>query len=296
MHKSIFSYRGSRYFWVALILSVASIVAYLWHQPPDPPNGGTWLGYTLGTIGALLILWLMLLGIRKRSYASNMGTVQGWTSAHVYLGSAVLIIGTLHCAWQFGWNVHTLAYVLMVVVIVSGFYGIYTYIRYPRLLAEQRAGMTREQLFKQVQDLDEQCIRIAEGVDGETRALVQSAAERTLVGGSWWQQLTGRDSSKVSLPLTLGGSGGGAMQRNTDQKTVIQAVAKRMAEGKGGAEVSELQGLLNALATKQALLRRIRGDIRIHGFLQIWLYVHVPLSFALLAALIAHIFSVFIYW
>lgn len=296
MHKSIFSYRGGRYFWVALVLSVASIAAYLWHQPPDPPNGGTWLGYTLGTIGALLIVWLMLLGIRKRSYSSNLSSVHGWTSAHVYLGSALLIVGTLHGAWQFGWNVHTLAYVLMVVVVLSGFYGIYTYIHYPRLVAEQRAGMTREQLFKQVEDLDQQSIRIAERVDTETRALVQSAAERTMVGGGCWQQLSGRDGSKVSLPLTLGGSGGESTQRNTDQRTVIDALAKRMAEGKGGAEVAELQGLLNALATKQALLRRIRGDIRMHALLQIWLYIHVPLSFALLSALIAHIVSVFIYW
>ena len=30
--------------------------------------------------------------------------------------------------------------------------------------------------------------------------------------------------------------------------------------------------------------------------LEIWLYVHVPLTFALIAALSAHIISVFFYW
>ena len=30
--------------------------------------------------------------------------------------------------------------------------------------------------------------------------------------------------------------------------------------------------------------------------LEIWLYLHVPATFALLAALIAHILSVFLYW
>jgi hypothetical protein len=30
--------------------------------------------------------------------------------------------------------------------------------------------------------------------------------------------------------------------------------------------------------------------------MDIWLYFHVPLSFALLAALTAHIISVFFYW
>ena len=50
------------------------------------------------------------------------------------------------------------------------------------------------------------------------------------------------------------------------------------------------------LATKQALVRRIIQDVRFMGLLQVWLYFHVPLSFALLAALTVHIISVFIYW
>ena len=46
---------------------------YLWWQPAGGHNGGTWLGYTLGTIGALLILWLMLFGVRKRRYGPGAG-------------------------------------------------------------------------------------------------------------------------------------------------------------------------------------------------------------------------------
>ena len=35
---------------------------------------------------------------------------------------------------------------------------------------------------------------------------------------------------------------------------------------------------------------------RLKAMLEIWLYVHVPATFALIAALIAHIVSVFFYW
>lgn len=296
MHQSIVGYRRARYFWVALILSLASVVAYVWHDPHGPANGGTWLGYTLGTIGAVLIVWLMLLGIRKRRYSSRMGTVQGWTSAHVYLGSAVLILATLHSGFQVGWNVHTLAYLFMCLVIFSGFFGIYAYVRYPDLVTENRTGVTREQLFKQVQDLDRQCVRTAAGVDAETRALVQSAAERTSVGGGWLSQLTARDSSKLVLPATYASGGSGGLVDNNDQRTVIDLMSKRLAQSRGGAEVAHLQSLMGALATKQALVRRIRRDIRFQALLELWLYVHVPLSFGLLAALMVHIVSVFIYW
>ena len=41
---------------------------------------------------------------------------------------------------------------------------------------------------------------------------------------------------------------------------------------------------------------RIRRHLRLKAQLEIWLYVHVPLTFALIAALAAHIVSVFFYW
>jgi len=77
MHQSFLSYRRKQYLWIAVALCGLSIAAYLVHRPRSSPNGGTWLGYTLGTIGAVLILWLTALGIRKRSYKSRLGTVQG---------------------------------------------------------------------------------------------------------------------------------------------------------------------------------------------------------------------------
>ncbi|MDW8257936.1 MAG: hypothetical protein RML32_00670, partial [Gammaproteobacteria bacterium] len=64
MHESRLSYRGQRYLWWALALAAASVAAYVWHRPLDAPNGGTWLGYTLGGVGAALIVWLACLGIR----------------------------------------------------------------------------------------------------------------------------------------------------------------------------------------------------------------------------------------
>ena len=50
------------------------------------------------------------------------------------------------------------------------------------------------------------------------------------------------------------------------------------------------------LERKEAALARVRQHLRIKGLLEVWLYVHVPATFALIAALIAHIVSVFFYW
>jgi hypothetical protein len=47
---------------------------------------------------------------------------------------------------------------------------------------------------------------------------------------------------------------------------------------------------------RRGLLDRLRRDAQIRAWLQTWLYVHVPATCALLAALIAHVFVVFLYW
>jgi len=58
----------------------------------------------------------------------------------------------------------------------------------------------------------------------------------------------------------------------------------------GDAQHVELRVLLDQ---KAALLEQIRRDMSYKAMMDIWLYVHVPFTFALLAALIAHIISVF---
>jgi hypothetical protein len=47
---------------------------------------------------------------------------------------------------------------------------------------------------------------------------------------------------------------------------------------------------------KEAILGRVRRHLKLKAMLEIWLYVHVPVTFALIAALSAHIVSVFFYW
>ena len=153
-HQSLLAFAGYRYLKVALVVVALAIGAYVWHRPPNGPYGGTWLGYTLGTISALLVLWLLYFGVRKRRYRSTFGTLQGWLSAHVYLGASLLVLATLHAAFQFGWNVHTLAYVLMVAVILSGFYGVFAYLRFPPRITDTLGEDTLETLLLGIADLD----------------------------------------------------------------------------------------------------------------------------------------------
>lgn len=263
----------------------------------QPANGGTWQGYTLGVLATLLIVWLALLGRRKRNYTSGTGSVQGWTSAHVYLGTGLLVIATLHCAGQFGYNVHTLAYVLMCLVIASGLYGVYSYMLYPRRSAKNRANNSRENLFIELNSLNDSVRKLGLLCEPDIRAVIDSALDRTTIGGGILTQLLALDGSKI-LPTAgdVNVASATRMASNVNQQAVVAFVAGRIPKCRKPQEAGRLQDLLTMLCRRQTLLTTIRKDIQFQGWMKIWLYFHVPLTIALLFALTAHIIAVFFYW
>jgi hypothetical protein len=296
IHQNLLRYRGSRYLWIALALILASTGLYLSQDPGLPPNGGSWQGYVLGSVGALLILWLALLGVRKRSYSGRLGKLQGWASAHVYLGSALLVIATLHGAAQFGWNVHSLAYLLMCLVIASGGYGTYAYLVQPGRMAANRAGSDRESRFSELFELGNRCRDLGDVCDAEVGAVVASSIERTRLGGGAIVQLSARDGSKlVRRVATNGSSTASKVMPNPDQQAVVDFVAERIPRAEKRGEAASLQGLLAALSLRQAVVRQIRRDIQLDAWLKGWLWLHVPLTVGLLGALVVHIAATFLY-
>jgi hypothetical protein len=292
MHESILAFNKRRYLWVSLLISALAIAAYWINDPQEPPNGGTPLGYTLGTIGALMILWFTFLGIRKRRYSSTMGTVQGWLSAHVYLGIALIVIVLLHTGFQFGTNVHTLAFALMVLVVASGLYGVFIYIRYPERLSENRDGANRSELHDQLGDIDRRSKRIAETLPQEFQELVTSGISRALLGGSVWARLRGKDQSQVVLQR----GGGSEVVANAGQEAALDWLAEQQSKS-DDPEVAAAIGELSALIrNKRRLLKTLTEDMRLQATIEVWLYVHVPLTAGLLMALGVHIITVFMYW
>lgn len=270
--------RHRRFLWlkVGTLLSIAAIAGYALIDVTPRHNGGTWYGYTLGTIGVLLILWLTALGIRKRAMTRGRWSLKAWTSAHVYLGLSLLVIATLHTGFQFGWNVHTLAYALMVLVIGSGIYGITVYATLPDELSDNRSSMTKSQMIETVTKLDRQLQIAAQPLShSDTEIVRQSLAEDPFKAGLL-RRLSGSDR----------GCGNARALRRLRDRTMLAT----------GAEADALQGIVQLMERKAAALQRIRGAMRIRALLEVWLYVHVPITFALIAALVVHVVSVFFYW
>lgn len=275
-HTGFLSHRGFLWLKIALGIALVGILSYLMIDVQPRHNGGSWYGYTLGTIGAGLIVWLALLGVRKRTMTRGHWSLKAWTSAHVYLGLSLAVIGTLHAGFQLGWNVHTLAWALMLLVIASGIWGITVYATLPAALSNNRDERTQAEMLEDVRAIDRQLHGAALALDPADAAAVQRSLDQDPFAGSLIARVTGRYR-------------GCATRAAREQ---LQAQGQR-ATGLGADPLEKVDQLL---ARKEASLARLRRHLKLKALLEIWLYVHVPLTFALLAALSAHIVSVFFYW
>jgi hypothetical protein len=275
-HEGFLRHKNFRWLKIGLLLSLVCIVSYASIDVQPRHNGGSWYGYVLGTIGALLILWLTLLGVRKRAMTRGNWSLKAWTSAHVYLGLSLIVVGTLHTGFQFGWNVHTLAYGLMMLVIVSGIYGISVYASLPRELSDNSAEFTRPQMIDAVQKIDKQLQIAAQPLGVEDTEIVRMSMDDNPFRGGVLRRLSG------NYPRCRTAKAGRLLRQRMGVAT--------------GEYQDALEAVVKLLERKSAALGRIREHMRVRALLEVWLYVHVPVTFALIAALAAHIVSVFFYW
>ena len=275
-HESFLRHKRFRWLKVGAGLSLLCVAIYLLVDVQPRHNGGSWLGYAFGTLGVLLILWLSAIGIRKRAMTPGRWSLKAWTSAHAYLGLSLAVVASLHSGFQFGWNVHTLAYALMMLVILSGLYGAWAYSLLPQALSDNREAMTKAQMIAAVQKLDRQLQTAAQPLAAEDAGIVRWSLESEPFRGGLWRRLSGR----------YPGCG---------NARALAGLRQRLASASPQEETA-LEPVLALLERKGAGLARIRRHMRIRALLEVWLYVHVPVTFALMAALAAHVVSVFFYW
>ncbi|WP_156839670.1 hypothetical protein [Novosphingobium aquimarinum] len=270
-HESFLQHRSFRWLKLSSLLMLVCIAAYFLIDVEPRPNGGTWVGYTLGTIGAGLIVWLSLLGFRKRAITEGGWSLKAWTSAHVYLGLSLIVIATLHTGFQLGWNVHTLAYALMMLVIVSGIVGIWFYSTIPAELSLNRREMTQRQMLEGLKALDRQLNEAAQPLPRDQADTVLAAlGDSPFSAGFWRRTFNYYPGCKTTRAIAV-----------FDDVPASDKDAKRVQR---------------LLMRRKGQLERIRRHMKLKALLESWLFVHVPATLALIAALAAHIVSVFFYW
>lgn len=313
LRPGFLEHKDYRYLKLAVGLALIAILVY-WFSTPAGGSayGGSWYGYVLGIASLQLVLVHAWYGIRKRRTPRIAerrkgwrkkrgkpdtsgdpgndrrqqcpednwrygGALRGWLSAHVYMGGLLLALATLHSGFHFGWNVHTLAYILLLLVIASGVYGTFAYLYYPRLITENIETDTLEDLLLKISELDELARVRALDLPDDINAMVEQARLHTWIGGNMFQQLRRR---RRNCPTDH------AVEK-------VQELGKKLVEGE---QPRLLRDLYSVLLQKQRLVTRARREVCLNARMRFWLYIHGPLTIALLAALFAHVAAILVYW
>ena len=274
-HSNIFDYKNYRYFKWAVVVILIAFVAFLSFEPAVGHYGGSGLGYVLGVLSALMVLWMAWYGVRKRRYRGS-GATQGWLSAHIYLGTAMTVIVTLHTGFNFGLNIHTLAYSFLLVVVVSGFFGNYTYMIYPRLMTENMGEDSLDGLLLRIAEADKLARQIALLMPDDINNVVAWACRETSIGIGLLEQLRG---FQPDCPSAM------AVQKLTVMGNDLSNELRK-----------PYHDLYSIMVRRQSLVKRVRQDLMYRARLGFWLYFHVPFTVALIVAMIAHIVAVLFYW
>lgn len=281
-------YRDARYLKATAAVALLAVAAYLTDgEAGSPGYGGTLVGYALGIAATLLLLALMCYGVARRGFGwrreaggrprGEGATLQGWLSAHVYLGGLLLVLATLHSGFEFGCNVHTLPYALLVAVVAIGLYGLNAYLTLPARLTANLGDDTLCGLLSKIAELNESAAARALQLPDEVNALVRLACRETRIGGDLWQQLSGA-------------------QRNCPTHAALQRLPELAGKFREPAQQAVLHDLYETLARKERLVQRARTDIMMRARMTCWLRLHAPLGIAVLAALAAHVFAVYWFW
>ncbi len=277
IHLAFLMWRRGFYAKIALTVLIVCILLYAWDRPTGPANGGTALGYGLGVMGLVLTAWLAWFGIRRRRYG-GAGSLEGLLSAHVYLGSVLIVVVSLHAGFRFHWNVHTLAFALMFVVIASGMFGTYTFWRFPELMTRNRGGMTLTTMTAELAALEVRCTQLALAFPDDVLALVQDAVEPARTG---------------QLAELISGRRQKQMRRRS--LVAISHVQTQLAD-RAAVTPAEILPLVQNLTQRLVLMERIYRDWRFRMLMLQWRSVHMPMTVALLMALLIHVVVVFYDW
>jgi hypothetical protein len=150
-------------------------------------------------------------------------------------------------------------------------WGVGVYLRNPGLMSDLLDGKTLEQHAAALGEIDGQARALAATISPRFLELVEASAKAP-IGLPGWRRLFRRVPGCATTAAV------------ESLRTDLRASER------------EVRDLFALQFRRLQQLKRIRAYLRLRAWTEVWLVVHVPLSLALLGALLAHILAVFTYW
>jgi hypothetical protein len=279
------------------------------------PGGGSPPGFAYGVLGGAIILFEMLLWPRKSLWRGwRLGRTKWWMTGHIWLGLLSLPLLLLHGGFHFNPATSPLAAVLMwllVLVVVSGIFGLVVQQVVPRLMLDRLPAETItsqiDRVLGQYRDDAERMVRATCGEpkgDG-TGEVAREAPGLVAIGAV-------RQVGRVQGKVVQAGFEAGYVPESGPLLAFYRDLIEPYLRAKSGTGMGlPLSSARRAAALFQALKDRLpprahpvvdrladlcdqrrQFDLqaRLHHWLFTWLGVHVALSVALLILMAVHVF------
>lgn len=285
--------------WIAaaLILLTVASVAYVPYalEAPQGPSGGSIPGLVYGIAGFGLMVFAGLLSFRRKVPVRRIGRVQTWMRGHLWLGLISLPLILFHAGFHFGGPLTQVLMWLLTAVVISGVLGAALQHYLPRIMQRElpmetvyeQIGHIREQLRAEAEDLVSAPRKDPRSAGGPPPSVGKSG--ETGGAAAALEVTTGEDRyaplrafyEKQVRPFLAGESSRTHPMGDPEQAVALFAHIRLVVEQDIRERVDDLE---NICEEERQLRRQERLHVALHG----WLFVHVPLSFALLALGVLH--------
>jgi len=286
--------RWSIAFLLALAMATAAYVPY--HRGAlNGPSGNSWPGLAYGIAGTALIAFAGLLGARRKRPSWRIGRAESWLKGHIWLGLLAYPLILFHAGLRLGGTLTTVLCVIFTLVVLTGLLGLVVQRVLPRILTDRVPTETiYEQLDRVAAQLLEESDEAVATVCGPLEIESEPARAAAATAGP---PPRGR-RSRPPRPLE------GSAELKKFYLGAVRPFLAAEAGAKGWLARPEERGAIfdrhrislppplhEATRHLEEICEERRQLIvqrRLHRLMHGWLFVHLPLSTALVVLIVVH--------
>ena len=286
------THRGWALGTTAACLLAGALYAWTRAGAVRPFSGGSTLGLAFGIAGFALMVFAALLPARRRAPRWRIGRAPTWMRGHLWLGALSVPIILLHGGLSLGGGTLTrMLVILLLVVTASGLVGVALQQFLPRMMLET---IPMETIYEQLDNISRQLVEEADLLVATSLGIgppknphaspEERAAEvyKAIAGAAPPAEAPMLQFHLTQLRPFL--AGGGVSHAFADASASHQAFTwlRTVVPDANRAAVDDLESICEER-------QQLRTQQRMHVWLHGWVFVHAPLSFALIALAVVHI-------
>ena len=256
-------------FVVALVLAC---VSYAFYANSYETDAGSLPGMAYGITGTGMLVFLMLYKVRKHTYRFRVGSTQQWLKAHMYISVLCIIVVSMHTGFKIEGAFSGVLFASFILVAANGVFGAMLYNTIPLAVSKYGKNIVlKEEIEENLKNFLAEADKSVADTSGEFKAIYKKKIRPIFeITKTRWEYLLTEERALIN-----------------STKNIYEALKKEVP----AAEVYDLNIIISILVEKEKI-SFMWAKLRM---MRVWLNWHLPLTTAMLTALVIHVVTVFYY-